>query len=478
MSSGTTPASKLKALAIDIQQHVNPLKSLPSPHRETYSKFEKKAGVAGLKALEKTTGPDQFLQYLDDLLDAQVDMDEGEILKIGRNKGVPDAEIFERIDASFEVLKALVENNAPDVDMYKYSHLMQKIGLSGPMLNMDKGITQPRRNYPGDYDEDFKELMKTAVDANNLDAMAAMGHADLKTSMDMAQQMGQGALDSLIGSMGRGSGENLLLQWFYHRHHLPKEVKKKVREMAKKALIEVAMNWPSGRLGSGEKGLAPSIKKRPFRDGDDLDQIDLESTIESIVLSGKSLEMVTSDDLVVWDTERGRVAACFLLDISGSMSGEKLAMCAISVVMLVGNLKPEEIAVALFESSTHTIKAFDEEKDLDEVADELLDLSARGGTCAERAFRWSADQLTDSADAEQKLLMIFTDAITESTNVLRPQLERLANLQVRFIVGLNTRYSRRDNAEQWAEITDGEVMELKSIHEIPKLLSDVLNNLK
>ena len=195
-------------------------------------------------------------------------------------------------------------------------------------------------------------------------------------------------------------------------------------------------------------------------------------------LSGKSLEMVTSDDLVVWDTERGRVAACFLLDISGSMSGEKLAMCAISVVMLVGNLKPEEIAVALFESSTHTIKAFDEEKDLDEVADELLDLSARGGTCAERAFRWSADQLTDSADAEQKLLMIFTDAITESTNVLRPQLERLANLQVRFIVGLNTRYSRRDNAEQWAEITDGEVMELKSIHEIPKLLSDVLNNLK
>jgi len=476
MSSGITPASKLKSLAIEIQEHVQPLRSLPSPHGETYSKFVTKAKTVGMKALEKTSGPDQFLQYLDDLLNANIELDVGEVLKEGRKKGIPDAELFERFDGSFEILQALVDAN--EDNMYRYSHLMQKIGMSGPMLSIDKGVTQPKRSYPGDYQGDFKELMQTAVDVNNAEAMAALGHADLMTAMKTAQQMSPEALDSLVGSMTRGPGENLLLQWFYHRHNLPKEVKKKVRELAKKALIEVAMNWPSGRLGSGEKGLAPSIKKRPFRDGDDIDQIDVESTIESVVLSGKSLEMITTDDLVVWDTERGRVAACFLLDISGSMSGEKLAMCAISVVMLVGNLKPEEIAVSLFESSTHILKAFDEEKDLDEVADELLDISATGGTCAERAFRWSADQMTHSAEAEQKLVMIFTDAVTESTAVLRPQLERLANLRVRFIVGLNARYSRRGNAEDWAEITDGEVMVLNAIHEIPKLLSDVLNNLK
>ncbi|MGY5863175.1 MAG: vWA domain-containing protein [Candidatus Thorarchaeota archaeon] len=476
MSSGITPSSKLKALAIEIQEHVQPLRSLPNPHGETYSKFVKKASKVGMSALVKTSGPDQFLQYLDDLLDANVELDVGEVLREGRSKGIPDAEIFERFDGSFEILKALVETN--EDNMYRYSHLMQKIGMSGPMLNMDKGITKPKRSYPGDYEEDFKELMQSAVDVKNSEAMAALGHADLKTAMDTAQGMSAEALDSLVGSMSRGPGENLLLQWFYHRKSLPKEIKQKVRELAKKALIEVAMNWPSGRLGSGEKGLAPSIKKRPFRDGDDIDQIDVESTIESVVLSGKTLEMITTDDLVVWDTERGRVAACFLLDISGSMSGEKLAMCAISVVMLVGNLKPEEIAVSLFESNTHVIKGFEEEKDLDEVADELLDISARGGTCAERAFRWSADQMTHSAEAEQKLVMIFTDAVTESTNVLRPQLERLANLKVRFIVGLNARYSRRDNADDWADLTDGEVMVLNSIHEIPKMLSDVLNNLK
>ena len=49
------------------------------------------------------------------------------------------------------------------------------------------------------------------------------------------------------------------------------------------------------------------------------------------------------------------------------------------VVMLLGRLQSEEIAVALFERDTHVIKGFDDQRPLDEVADQLLELQATGG---------------------------------------------------------------------------------------------------
>jgi len=477
LSKDKNPESKLKSLAKNLKQYAQNLEQLPGTHASTAKTMEDKASDIGQKALDATSSKEQFLQYLDEMLEAGIKLEEGKALKSGMGKGVNPDEIYERFGGSFEILKGLVETKQGN--MFRYSHQMQKIGMSGPMLSISKGFTKPSRSYAGDLKADMKELMQTALSVKNREAMAAMGHADMKMAMEMAKSVGgPQAEEQLVESLSRGPGENLLLQWFMHRHTFPASVKKRVRELAKKALIEVAMNWPTGRLGSGEKGLAPSNKMRPYRDGDDMDQIDIESTVEGIVLSGKSPTMLSTDDLMVWDTERGRVAACFLLDVSGSMSGQKLAICAISVIMLVGNLKPEEVAVAMFESNTHKIKGFEEKVDLDDVADELLDIRAMGGTCALAAMKWGADQLENSADSEHKLLMIFTDAMTEDTKTLKPQLERYANMQARFIVALDGRLSQAKNAKDWAELTDGEVIELKSLHEVPRILSDILNNLQ
>lgn len=50
-------------------------------------------------------------------------------------------------------------------------------------------------------------------------------------------------------------------------------------------------------------------------------------------------------------------------------SGGELAVCAIAVVMLLGKLLPEEVALAVFESDTHVLKGFPDSSDLDTVAD-------------------------------------------------------------------------------------------------------------
>jgi Mg-chelatase subunit ChlD len=549
-------------------------------------KFDKFSSSAAIKAIEETKGEAAFLDLLDSFIDSEIGLSPTDVMKTGLDKGFSDERILERIGDTYETLKHLVEAGAGTADTI--GSMMKRLGFGGTSLRMGKGFTTAKGSGMGGRKEElFKELTRSALKAGHTEALAAMAHADLTSTLKTAKAHGEidaieeyisdhpafgsvreeglsklaekihksrkrdltkeledhieriktlkrtdswrmpdrpdplmsidptalmeairsitgspppidehsakdiadkiekvtkdgsaKSIERTFGSMTRGPGENLILQWFNHRKDLPKDAKDKVKELAKQALIEVAMSWPTGKIGSGEKGLAPSTKVRPFRDGDDIDQIDIESSIESILMSGKYLNLLTSDDLVVWDTVRGRVAACFLLDISGSMSGEKLAMCAIAVVMLLANLLPEEVAIAFFEESTHAVKGFQEKRDIDEVADQILDLRGRSGTSADAALRWGADQLEKMTESEKRLLMVLTDAFVEDISVLEPQLERLNDLQSRFIIALNEKMANTERAEEMAELTRGEVITLGSLHEIPKILTDVLNGIK
>ncbi len=471
------PSEELSKLAKKLDDFQTDLEKLTPPHNHCSKDFENYASEIAKEALNQIKEKDEFLDKLSDFLDMEISLDKNEILPLGHKKNIPPEEILEVFGGSFEILKTYMETNIGD--FFRYSHMMEKLGMGQTSLSMSKGFSKAAKKYPGNLQQDFGELVQTALKADNQEALGALGHANMQMSVDIAQGIGGNeASEAVIDSMTRGSGENLLLQWFYHRHRLPEHVKRRVRDLAKKALIEVAMNWPTGKLGSGDRGLVPSLEMRPYRDGDELDQIDIDSTIEGVLLGGKSPEMITLDDLMVWDTSRGRVAACFLLDISGSMGSQKLAMCAISVVMMVGKLKPEEIAVAFFESNTHKIKEFDEQVELDEVADELLGLTARGGTVLEGALRWGADQLEGCTEAEEKLMMVFTDACVEQFSHFEKQLERYIHQQVRFIMGLNKGRSCTRQADEIAEAVDGEIIVLKSVHEIPKILADILSEIK
>ncbi|MFW9911537.1 MAG: VWA domain-containing protein [Candidatus Thorarchaeota archaeon] len=570
-------------LAEKMKEYAESFSELGSSHAGRFDSF---SSSAAMKAIKEAKGEAAFLDLLDSFMDGEIGLSPTDVMKTGLDKGFSDERILERIGDTYETLKHLVESGAGTAETL--GGMMRRLGFGGTSLSMRKGFATAKSGcLAGRKEELLKELTRSALKSGHTEALAAMAHADLTTTLETAKTHGEidaieefisehpafesvgeddlsklaerihksrkrdltreleehierirtlkrtdswrmpdrpdpmmsidptvlmeairsisgppppidersvkdiadkiekvtrdgsaKSIERTFGSMTRGPGENLILQWFNHRKGLPKDAKDKVKELAKQALIEVAMSWPTGKIGSGEKGLAPSTKTRPFRDGDDIDQVDIESSIESILMSGKDINLLTRDDLVVWDTVRGRVAACFLLDISGSMSGEKLAMCAIAVVMLVANLLPEEVAIAFFEESTHAVKGFEEKRDLDEVAEQILDLRGRRGTSAEAAFRWAADQIEKMNESEKRLVMVLTDAFVEDISVLEPQLDRFNDLQSRFIVALNEKMGNTDRAEKMAELTRGEVITLGSLHEIPKILTDVLNGIK
>ena len=143
-----------------------------------------------------------------------------------------------------QLLKKLVEKN--QADFQRLSNLMNHI--------------QDQLNY-----ERIKELIASALASDNREALGALGHFNLSESLKGASQIGgQEGQDKMISCLSAGSGENLLKQWFIHRKDLPEKTKQKVKELAKKMLIDLGIYYSRARLGSATTGPIPINIVRPY----------------------------------------------------------------------------------------------------------------------------------------------------------------------------------------------------------------------
>lgn len=416
--------------------------------------FIENAFKTGMKALEASHDKEQFEQILKSLISKQIPLEQGQVIQMGMKHGIAEEEIIEMFGGNYNLLKTMYEQNIGDFK--RYTKIMKKVNLSKTQMN---------------------ELMPIALKKNNYQGLGALSHYHMGNAFGAAKKSGKMAQKSVAESLSAGSGENLLLQWFYHRNKVPRHIKDFVKGLCKDALIKIALNIISNQRGSGEKGLVPTTKLRTFIQGDDMDLINIDATIENIIMQGKSLNMITTEDLLVRRTEKGRVSICFLLDISGSMSGMKLAACSIAVMVLIGSLRADEVAICFFESNTHVVKEFGDERSLEDVADELLDLTARGGTRVQGALEWGSKEL-QKTQTERKICFLLTDcAFAEKKQVLRKELDEYLNQRVQFLLGVNTRSYSKKYAKWILEATQGEIIHILNIMDIPTLLTEVLERI-
>lgn len=398
------------------------------------------------------TEPEHFVPVLDASLEDGVVPDDLErVVEAARALGLDPNVVYDRIGQALEQLRAMILGGSHDAD--RYARLVDRV----------KGIP----------DEMFDELAACATESGNLEAIAALLAVDLGGTA--ARVPGELVTDAL-GIKGIGGGTNLLKQWFTHRGRLVDPLRSAIKAAAKEALIDLAFDWLGRGSDHADKGLLPGHQTRPMRPGDDIDLLDLDASLERLAEDGRSLGEAREDDLVVTETVRGEAAISVLIDISGSMSGPDLAMCSIAVVMLLGKLKPDEISLALFESDTHVVKRFADEADLDQIADELLDLQARGGTCADRALRFVAEEM-ESVEATLRMLFLLSDfAFFEPV----PQIEALGHaIADRGVTLLAASHGYVHHAVHDALLASigGEKLAMKNVSELPRLLLDVLTRI-
>jgi MoxR-like ATPase len=124
---------------------------------------------------------------------------------------------------------------------------------------------------------------------------------------------------------------------------------------------------------SATRGIG-ALESVPYRYGSD--DIDLDRTIE--VLAERPAPEDT--DIVVRERMRTKRAVVLLVDVSGSMRGEKVKMTAATVGALAADLVHDDLAVVAFWKDAALIKPLDGFKPHGRVLVELLSIPAKGIT--------------------------------------------------------------------------------------------------
>lgn len=382
--------------------------------------------------------------------------DKNIVYRVGKDIGMNEEEVAELIEPFYEVLKRYFQK--PSADLKKIQELIEKIKNE---LNFEKIL----------------ELMRLALGSDNREALAALGHLNLDKSLEAAKMIeGKQGMEKLISTLTAGDGESLITQWFLHREKIPEFLKEKIKDIAKNILIELGINYSRSYLGSHASGIIQTNLIRPYEIGDPFEDVDLESTIFNLLEKGKNIKHVTYDDFFVFISSSGLRSVCIEMDISESMTGEKLAYMAICVTMLVYGMKKDNLGIALFEKDTHILKEINQKTDLEELADNLLGMKTRGTTFVQKALHWARDQLKRAYKSKHKINIMFTDADIYDIPDAAETLRAFKSLGVDFILVCPENQYNIKESEKIIKLAGGQLLKVKKWEKFPELISSIINN--
>lgn len=398
------------------------------------------------------------------------------IRKVGEKLGMTQEEILELINPSFEVIKKLIQAGVKDFD--RLHNLISTANLSQQQL---------------------RQLGDISAQTGNQSALGAVAHQDLHAALGTQgsgmgrryggyQAQGYGGnpnqpydkdrANMAMGGLLGGPATNIVKIWYAYRDELPPELKQRLLDIAKRLLIDLGMRYARQTMGSSMLGgIQESTTVRPFRIGDDIDLINLEETIDSLLSQGRNnFKIIETSDFLVTETYMGHRAFYWALDKSGSMdSPKKLGMLAISVMAGLYGVKKDDFGVVLFDSVTHVVKQIAEHNvSVEKVAADLLEARAGGGTGGAESMKLALRNFEDSR-AKEKIFIFSTDMYLSDQGVCEDLAERMKPLGIKMIVLVPTHEHNPQAAESLAKKAHGVVLEINSIDELPVKLLRVTN---
>jgi hypothetical protein len=389
----------------------------------------------------------------------------------GEKLGMTENEILEMLNPSFEVIKKLIEADVADFE--RLHSLISSANLSEHQL---------------------RQLADIAATRENQSALGAIAHENFSAALGMTggrrpgygyggrQQPGgvsdKKRADMAIGGLLGGPATNVIKIWFGYRDALPPDLKQRLREIAKRLLIDLGMRFARATMGSSMLGgIQESTTVRPFRIGDDIDLINLEETIDALLVQGRTnFRIIEDTDFLVTETYQGHRAFYWALDKSGSMNApEKLGMLAISVMAGLYGVKKDDFGVVLFDHETHVVKEIAERNvSVEKVASDLLDARAGGGTGGADSIQLALRNFEDTK-AKEKVFIFSTDMYLSDQQRCEELAERMKPLDIKMIILVpKTSYSPQA-AEALAKKAHGTVLDIADINELPAKLLRLTN---
>lgn len=179
-----------------------------------------------------------------------------------------------------------------------------------------------------------------------------------------------------------------------------REVAAMAHTIARRLSIRRRTREPRGERGSGRLVSAPYRYRS--------DDIDLDRTVE--VLTERPVPEDT--DIVVRERMRPRRAVVLVVDVSGSMRGEKTRMAAATVAALAADLGRggDQLALVAFWSDAALLSPLAEPATATDMLDRLLRIPARGLTNVGFGLSVAHAELATSA-VRRRTAILLTDAV-------------------------------------------------------------------
>jgi Mg-chelatase subunit ChlD len=402
------------------------------------------------RMISSSTTSEELTQSVDFAKDYQIPFNPEKVKKKGRDLGMSEQEIAKLLGGAFEYIKTLIENKQAS---YEKTHVI-----------LDKAQLPT---------EQRQQLIDLSIKEGSEGALGALAAVDLKQVTDSIPQTDEGK-ELLEKALGVGGGENLLYQWFEQGSTLPPWLRDIVKKHAKRIMIDLAKKKAASLIGSSEAGPLPEGSTRPYFLGDDVDTIDLDETIDNILDQGKKINDIRVDDFIVRKTVTGRRCVIFLVDISGSMSGPPLASSTIVTAMLLITFARDELGVALFESDTHVLCEIDEKIDIDEVVDEVLDLTARGGTQMSAALAWAEKQF-ELSRSQDKMFIMVSDAGIGDFNRCQEHMRKIAEMGATSTLIVPHNMFGMGNIQSILQAANAELIPVRNWKDFPEVVSEILS---
>ena len=122
------------------------------------------------------------------------------------------------------------------------------------------------------------------------------------------------------------------------------------------------------------------------------------------------------------------------------------------------------------------LKNLSEKIEMEKLADELLTVSAKGGTRLQSALEWANKQFKENSGSREKLNVLFTDAEIFDIQQAIKELRKFRSLNVDFILVSPESSFNFKEAEKMVKISGGQLLTIKDWNEFPKLMSEIIKS--
>jgi Mg-chelatase subunit ChlD len=195
------------------------------------------------------------------------------------------------------------------------------------------------------------------------------------------------------------------------------ETLRRARQIASRLALQRPRRDVTARRGAGE---LTSVR---YRGGSD--DIDLDRTIDELV----EHPVPEEDDIIVREQIRTRRSVVLLVDVSGSMRGERVRTAAATVGALASELARDDLAVIAFWSDAAVLAHLGQRVTPQRLLDTLMRIPAKGLTNVAFPLEVAAKELV-RVPARDARAILLSDCVHNAGPDPRPFAARLARLDV------------------------------------------------